>query len=275
MKIGFNFTLGETLPLVRSLLASGRIDYVELLIDNFLAVPEEELAAGFDVPVGFHIMFSKFIETDEAALDSLASRLRSLIDRMNPLYVSDHVARFTHDGRQLYHLAEIDYAADFGRVRERVDRWQQRLGRRLFLENYPSILDGGHDAPAFFERLSRDTGCGVLFDASNAVCAHLNCGVPLEAWDGVIDASRHFHTAGYNLSILQPHLVLDTHDRALSEATMAFLESRRGLFDKPGATMTYERDDNFDEADIAADLDRLRALFVRDPVAPALERAVP
>ena len=76
MKIGFNFTLGETLPLVRSLLASGRIDYVELLIDNFLAVPEEELAAGFDVPVGFHIMFSKFIETDEAALDSLASRLR-------------------------------------------------------------------------------------------------------------------------------------------------------------------------------------------------------
>lgn len=263
MRIGFNFTLGDTLPLVRSLLAAGRIDYVELLIDNFLAVPEEDLAAAFAVPVGFHIMFSKFVEGDDAALDSLGRRLRRLIDVMNPLYVSDHVARFTHGGRQLYHLAEIDYAADYGRVRERVDGWQQRLGRRLFLENYPSILDGGHDAPAFFERLCRDTGCGVLFDASNAVCAFQNCGVPLEAWDGIIEESRHFHTAGYNLSILQPHLVLDTHDRALSETTMAFLESRRERFDTPGATMTYERDDRFDEADIAADLDRLRALFDR------------
>ncbi|WP_372394162.1 hypothetical protein [Azospirillum sp. HJ39] len=50
MKIGFNFTPGDMLPLVRSLPASGRIDYVELLIDNFLAVPEEELAAGLLLP---------------------------------------------------------------------------------------------------------------------------------------------------------------------------------------------------------------------------------
>ncbi len=265
MRIGFNFTLGDTAPLVRRLLAAGRIDYVEVLIDNFLAVPPDdladELAGHFTVPVGFHIMFSKFIENDEAALDSLARRLRGLIDRLKPLYVSDHVARFSHDGRQLYHLAEIDYASDYDRVRRRVDGWQDRLGQRLFLENYPSIMDGGHDAPAFYERLVRDTGCGVLFDASNAVCAHLNCGVPLEAWEGVIATTPHFHTAGYNLSILQPHLVLDTHDRAMSEETMAFLERCRDRFDKPGATMTYERDDNFDEDDIVADLDRLRAVF--------------
>lgn len=268
MRLGFNFTLGDTAPLVRRLLTSGRIDYVELLIDNFLAVPparlERELAEGFGVPVGFHIMFSKFIENDEPSLGNLARRLRALIERLNPLYVSDHVARFTHDGRQLYHLAEIDYASDYDQVRRRVDWWQDRLGRRLFLENYPSILDGGHDAPVFYERLVRDTGCGVLFDASNAVCAHLNCGVPLEAWEGIIDGTPHFHTAGYNLSILQPHLVLDTHDRALSDATMAFLARCRDRFDKPGATMTYERDDNFDEDDIAADLDRLRAVFATD-----------
>lgn len=261
MRIGFNFTLGDTAPLVRRLLASGRIDYVELLIDNFLAVPEDEVATTFPAPLGFHIMFSKFIENDEAGLDSLARRLRRLIDRVKPLYVSDHVARFTHGGRQLYHLAELDYAADYDRVRQRVDRWQQRLGCRLHLENYPSILDGGRDAPAFFERLMRDTGCGVLFDASNAVCSHLNCGLPLEAWEGIVAQASHFHVAGYNLSILQPHLVLDTHDRGLSDATMGFLERYRDRFNGPGATMTYERDDNFDEADIAADLDKLRGVF--------------
>ena len=105
-------------------------------------------------------------------------------------------------------------------MRERVDWWQQALGCQLLLENYPSIMDGGHDAPAFHERLYRDTGAGVLFDASNAVCAHLNCGVPLEAWEGIIESSSHFHTAGYNLSILQPHLILDTHDQALSDLSL-------------------------------------------------------
>jgi hypothetical protein len=266
MRIGFNYTLGDTAPLVRRLLASGRINYVELLIDNFLSVSPDELAEGFHAPVGFHIMFSKFIENDEQALDSMARRLRVLIDRMKPLYVSDHIARFNHEGRQLYHLAEIDYVGEYEHIRARVDRWQQKLGCQLHLENYPSIMDGGYDAPTFHERLYRDTGAGVLFDVSNAVCAHLNCGVPLEAWEGIIEVTRHFHVAGYNLSILAPHVVLDTHDRALSDATLAFLERYRTRFDTPGATLTYERDDDFNETDIAADLDRLHTLFIQSPL---------
>ena len=120
-----------------------------LLIDNFLSVPPEEMAQGFGAPVGFHIMFSKFIENDDAALDSMAIRLRRLIDLLKPLYVSDHIARFNHEGRQLYHLAEIDYITDYEQVRCRVDWWQQKLGCRLHLENYPSIMDGGVEAPAF------------------------------------------------------------------------------------------------------------------------------
>ncbi|MDL5594222.1 methanobactin biosynthesis cassette protein MbnB [Metapseudomonas otitidis] len=266
MRLGFNFTLGETTPLVRRLLAEGRIDYVELLIDNFLTLDADTLAGAFDAPMGFHIMFSRFIEADAASLDDMAQRLRTLIDRVKPLYVSDHVARFSHEGRQLYHLAEIDYQADYARVRDAVDAWQQRLGCQLLLENYPSILEGGHDAPAFFERLCRETGAGVLFDISNAVCAHLNCGVPLEAWLPVIDASRHFHVAGYNLSILQPHLVLDTHDRPLSDETLAFIETWRERFDSPGATLTYERDDAFVQREIDNDLATLRTLFAQPEV---------
>ncbi len=261
MRIGFNYTLGETAPLVRDLVASKRIDYVELLIDNFLSVPPDELAHGFDAPVGFHIMFSKFIENDKPTLESLAHRLRALIDRLKPLYVSDHIARFTHEGRQLYHLADIDYIHDYEHVRRRVDWWQQKLGCSLILENYPSIMDGGHDAPQFHERLYRDTGAGVLFDVSNAVCAHLNCGMPLAAWENIIDISSHFHVAGYNLSMLAPHLTLDTHNQTLSDTTMAFLQRYRTRLDKPGATITYERDDDFNESEIHADLARLHALF--------------
>src|SRR3989344_1706103 len=188
MLIGFNYTLGDTAPLVRKRRAGRHIDYVELLIDNFLAVPIEALMDGFGAPVGFHIMFSKFIENDTPALERLAHRLRGLIDRLRPLYVSDHVARFSHNGRQLYHLAEIDYINDYSRVRERVDWWQQALGCQLLLENYPSIMDGGHDAPAFHERLYRDTGAGGLFPAPHPGSARPPRGVALAGGGGVSHA---------------------------------------------------------------------------------------
>lgn len=272
MQIGLNFTLGETLPMVQRLVAQKRIDYVELLVDNFIHLPPDHVAEAFSgIPVGFHIMFSKYIENDDASLDSIARRLRALIDVMKPIYVSDHIAQFTHKGRTLYHLAEIDYVGDYDRVRGGVDRWQQRLGQKLYLENYPSILDGGYEAPAFWHRLMRDTGCGILFDASNAVCSYLNCGLPLAAWEGIIDSTPHFHIAGYATSFIAPHLILDTHDRLMSEDTLAFVADYRERFDKPGATMTYERDDNIEEDDIVIDIDRLHAIFAGKPVAAVLQ----
>lgn len=261
MRIGFNFTLSDTYDMVQRMIAEQRIDYCELLIDNFLHAPPDELAAAFDCPVGFHIMFSRFMEDDPERLAQMAMRLRPYIDALRPMYVSDHVARFSHRGRQLYHLGEIDYRADYDHVRRRVELWQGMLGQRLYLENYPSIMDGGQDAPEFYERLLRDTGAGVLFDASNAICAMRNCGTPLEAWDSVISGTQHFHVAGYSLSLTAPHIILDTHAEDLAQDTLAFLAARRAAFDKPGATLTYERDLNLDDAAIAADLARLREIF--------------
>lgn len=261
MRIGFNFTLSDTHGMVQRMIKEKRIDYCELLIDNFLHVPPRDLAKAFDCPVGFHIMFSKFLENDAETLAGLARRLREYIDALNPIYVSDHVARFTHRGRHLFHLGEIDYRAGYEQVRQRVERWQDLLGQRLHLENYPSIMDGGLDAPEFYERLMHDTGAGVLFDASNAVCAFHNCGVPLEAWEAVIAANQHFHAAGYGPSFAPPHIVLDRHDGELAQDTLAYLETFRAVFDKPGATLTCERDFNIDEDSIAADLIRLREIF--------------
>ena len=64
MRLGFNFTLPDTYDMVRRMNAEGHIDYVELLIDNFLCVPPSEMAEAFPCPVGFHIMFSRFFESD-------------------------------------------------------------------------------------------------------------------------------------------------------------------------------------------------------------------
>ena len=276
MRLGFNFTLPDTYDMVRRMNAEGHIDYVELLIDNFLCVPPSEMAEAFPCPVGFHIMFSRFFESDLNSLRDFARRLRPYIDALNPLYVSDHCAYFRDRGRKLFFLGEFDYSRDYEIARERAEFWQNELGTHLLIENYPSIMDGGHEAPEFFEKLQQDVGSGVLFDASNAVCAYGNIGLPLEKWDRVIASNHHFHVAGYRNSMIEPYVRLDTHAEALAPDTIEFLSSRRNLFDKEGATMTYERDNEIHYDDIVADLARLRAIFPKEEVAlrePALATA--
>ena len=80
MRLGFNFTLGDTYDMAQRLIAEGHIDYCEFLIDNFFCVDPDELAKAFDCPVGLHIMYSKFLEADRPTLvprhsdyDSLAA----------------------------------------------------------------------------------------------------------------------------------------------------------------------------------------------------------
>jgi hypothetical protein len=261
MRIGFNFTLPGTLDMVQQLIKERQIDYVELLIDNFLHLPPRQLADAFDCPIGFHIMLSKFLESDLETLKKFGASIRTLIDALDPIYVSDHLLRFTYNGVELYHLGEIDYIGEYDHVRRRVELWQELLGTRIYLENYPSIMDGAWDAPAFYERLSRETGAGVLFDASNAMCAQHNTGAPVESWKNVIETTRHFHVAGYGTAFIEPRIKADSHDRELAEDTLEFLSRMRTSFDKPGATITYERDFEIEYDAISFDLQRLRSIF--------------
>lgn len=261
MQIGFNFTLNGTLEMVQRMIRQRQIDYCELLIDNFLDVPIHELADAFDCPVAFHIMFSKPLESDRETLERLGKRIRGYIEAMKPLYVSDHLLRFSYNNRSLYYLGEIDYEKDYDDVRRRVEQWQELLGVRLYLENYPSIMDGGWDAPEFYRRLSRETGAGVLFDASNAVVAQRNCGAPVDLWKDIIASAQHFHVAGYTSSFIEPDVFVDSHDREMAPDTVDFLSRMRSVFDKPGATITYERDFEIEYDSISFDLARLREIF--------------
>jgi uncharacterized protein len=276
MRLGFNYTLADTYEMVQRMIAEKHIDYVELLIDNFFCVPPAELAKAFPCPVGFHIMFSRFFENDRETLRDFARRLHPYIEALNPMYVSDHCAYFSHQGRRLFHIGEFDYSRDYDKARERAEFWQNELGTKLLIENYPSIMYGGVEQPEFFERLQREVGVGVLFDASNAVCAYGNIGVPLKEWDPIIASNRHFHVAGYSLSMIEPYVRMDTHGEALAPDTIEFLSSRKDLFDKEGATITYERDNEINYDDIVADLIRLRAIFPEQKVIarePALATA--
>jgi uncharacterized protein (UPF0276 family) len=258
MMLGVNFTGPGHLELIRALAAERRIGFVEVLVDNFLSCrPDSMIEAVGGLPVAFHIMRSKFLTRPIEQLRQLAARLRPFIAHSRPLYVSDHLAVFDRLGRGLPLIAEVDYDSTYELARERTRLWQDLLGCPLHLENFPSILPGGRSQPAFLARLRADTGCGVLFDASNAMVAKLNVGLELSAWEDLARDSLHWHAAGYSSSGTVPEFVRDTHDQPVSAETAAFVAS---LARNPGSrkrTMSVERDGNHSLDAWRADLDRI------------------
>ena len=249
MIFGANWTSPRNLPIIRSLRTQGRIDFCEVMIDNFLHLSPDSLKSAFpETPLSFHIMNSQFIRRDAGELKSLASKLKTFIRELRPIYVSDHLADFSHGGRRYPFPQEIDYHRDNRLTIDRVKLWQDMTGTQLLFENYPSILDGGRAQPEFLDSLVQETGAGLLLDLSNAVVAELNCGLPLAAWTPLIKRADRFHAAGYRTADTHPPIVQDSHDCELSPETLAFLRRSKPLLDGRECSIVIERD-----ADIALD----------------------
>ena len=143
-------------------------------------------------------------------------RLASLVQRVQPLRVSDHAA-FARAARgpgaavlhanDLLPVAFTDAALDI--MAANVQRVQDRLQRPILVENLSAYLHWADDhiaEPEFFNALTRRTGCGLLLDVNNLVVNALNegrdeAGAVQAACDWVdrIDAASvgEIHLAGY------------------------------------------------------------------------------
>lgn len=257
MRLGVNWTSSTNLAAVGELLRRGSADFCEILIDNFLhhepSVVREVVG---ERPVAFHVMFSRFIERDEAELAAMGARLRLFAEELKPLYISDHITRFSVAGRSLALLSELDYEADERLVISRAAAWQDMVGARIHFENFPSVLPSGLLQPAFFSRVLAATGAGILFDLSNSLVAQANCGAPVEAWLDLAKATGHMHASGFRRSDTIPPIVLDSHDVSLAEETHALIKTLAA----PGKTLVIERDANIDVEAWDRDLIRARGV---------------
>lgn len=142
--------------------------------------------------------------------------------------------------------------------RHTVELFQDCIGHPVLFENYPSVIRGlGLGQPKFLNDLCEVTGCGVLFDISNADIASQNTGLDLNAWIPVIGRSQHFHIGGYAETSFQPSFIVDTHDTNLSESSLNFTVS----YVRPYASVSsvvVERDVNLDVEAWEIDIDKVR-----------------
>ena len=179
---------------------------------------------------------------DEAQLQ----RLRRLIDRVQPSFVSEHLAWSSWAGRYVPDLLPFPRTHEaLAHLVRNVVHTQERLGRQISLENPSHYLTlDGHDwnETDFLAELVRRSGCGLLLDINNVyVSAHNLATDPLAYLDAFpLHAVTEIHLAGHTADDADAGLLIDSHDTAVGDPVWSLY---RHVLSHDGARPTLiERD---------------------------------
>jgi uncharacterized protein (UPF0276 family) len=203
------------------------IDWLEVHAENYMgggpAVRALERIRG-DYPVSIHGVGLSLGSTD--GLDAVhLERLAGLVERLQPALVSEHLSWSLTDGAYLNHLLPLPYTEEaLAVVSEHVDRAQERLGRRLLIENPSSYLCFHHSPmpeAEFLNALVRRTGCGLLCDVNNVYVSCENLGGDAAAYLEAIEpaAVEEIHLAGHAVNDADGRaMLIDDHGSRVAEA---------------------------------------------------------
>lgn len=248
--------------------APGRVSWFEALSENYMVEGGRPLhwldRLRRDYPMALHgvsLSIGSIDPLDAAYLDALAA----LVERVQPLWVSDHLCFTGLRGINLHDLLPLPYTEEtLVHVGERVQRVQDRLKRRLVLENVSSYVTYGASEMSeweFIAELVNRTDCEILLDVNNVHVSAFNHGFdPCAFLRGLPrQRVRQFHLAGHSHN--GDHIV-DTHDRAVAADVWTLYEEAVRLF--PGVPTMIERDADIPSyAELLTELDVARAVAAR------------
>ena len=244
---------------------TARVDWFEVISENFMIAggrPLQILEKARELaPVVLHGVSLNIGGTDPLRKDYL-SELESLIRRFTPVWVSDHLCWGAIGGRFAHDLLPLPYTEEAVRhVAARIRQVQDRLGRRILIENVSSYITYSISSMpewVFLSAVAEEADCGILLDVNNIYVSAVNHGFsPLEYLSGV-SAERvgQIHLAGHSS---QGNLLIDTHDHPVPTPVWQLYREAVRRF---GAVSTLvEWDDqipSFDE--LIAEANRARAI---------------
>lgn len=187
--------------------------------------------------------------------------IAAFMERHRPVLYSEHLS-FSDDNAHLFDLMPIPFteaAVDY--VVERIARVQDRLGRRLVLENvsYYTTPTAEMDELSFINAILERSDCDLLLDVNNVYVNSVNHGYDPQAFIDALPHQRvrYLHVAGH-LEI-EPNLIIDTHGAAVSDPVWDLLEH---TYRRCGAVPTLlERDFDIPPlADLMAEVAKIRQI---------------
>jgi uncharacterized protein (UPF0276 family) len=143
-------------------------------------------------------------------------QLDALARAVEPAWISDHLCWGSAHGIYAHDLLPIPYTEEaLAHIAARVQAVQDRLGRRILLENPSSYMQlAGADMTEweFLAELARRADCGILLDVNNVYVSAHNHGFDPRAYVDALPAERigQIHLAGHTQ---EGSLLIDTHDQ--------------------------------------------------------------
>ncbi len=224
------------------------VDFVEVISENFMVEGGQPRHILRQVrerhPVALHGVSMSIGSADGVKLEYL-SKLKSLADEIEPLFVSDHLSWSRIDHFNSHDLLPVPYTQEaLNIVCANIHQAQDVLGRTMLLENPSSYIAFGDSAMTeweFLDAMSKRTGCSLLLDVNNIYVSATNHGFDAQAYLRGIPADRvrQIHLAGHTEG---EELLIDTHDSPVRDDVWALYAQAIALTG-PVATM-IERDGN-------------------------------
>ncbi|HTR88062.1 MAG TPA: DUF692 domain-containing protein [Reyranella sp.] len=246
----------------------GKVGWFEALSENYMVPGGRPLhwldQFRRDYPMALHgvsLSIGSIDPLDETYLDALTA----LINRVEPMWVSDHLCFTGLRGLNMHDLLPLPYTEEaLNHVAERVMRVQDRIGRRLVLENVSSYVTYAASELTewdFIAALCERADCEILLDVNNVYVSAFNHEFDAMAFLRAMPKARvrQFHLAGH---LHKGTHIIDTHDHPIVPDVWELYAEAVKLF--PGVPTMIERDADIPPyAELLAELDVARGIAAR------------
>lgn len=244
------------------------VDWFEVLTENYLVPGGKPLHYLMRFreryPLAMHGVSLSIGST--ARLDhEYLRQVKSLAQRVEPAWISDHLCWTGVAGRNMHDLLPLPYTEEaLAHVVARVQEVQDVLGQRILLENvssYVEFTDSQLTEWDFLREVAERADCLLLLDVNNIYVSSVNHGFDALEYIKAVPPARvqQIHLAGH-----QNHgdYLIDTHDHPVPDPVWElYAQALRHV--GPVATM-IERDDRIPPlAELVAELDQARLVSAR------------
>ncbi|MGH7820125.1 MAG: MNIO family bufferin maturase [Candidatus Binatia bacterium] len=240
--------LGLRSPHVGEILAtSPRAPWFEVVAENYLNPGPRALEAlgriRSSYPLALHAVsmtLGSVDPLDEEYLDTLAA----LVARFEPEIVSDYACWTGVGGVNSHDLLPLPFREDVVRhCAARILRVQERLGRRILVENVSSYLAApGSEMPEweFLAALAETADSGILLDVNNVYVSSVNHGFDPVAYIEALPPGRvlQLHLAGHEA---WDGMLLDSHGAPVADDVLRLHERTCVRFGPVPALLEWDR----------------------------------
>lgn len=230
------------------------IGWLEVHSENFFVAGGEALrvldAVRQRCPLSLHGVGLSLGSSDALNRDHLR-KLKSLIERVEPAAVSEHLCWSSISGRYLNDLLPLPYSEEaLVGVSARIRQAQDFLGRRLMIENVSSYVRfKGAVMPEwdFLAEVARRSDCDILLDVNNIFVSATNHGFSPHDYLQAMPGERigEIHLAGHEIDEGDPaeeNFLVDTHSRPVSAAVWALYAAALDRFGPRPTLIEWDND---------------------------------